>query len=229
MTVKDIQRAIAQRFDGHKYETCNAYIYNWECDFHSTTTSKYHYEVEIKVSRADYFRDFKKWKHELFKAAFAGKKIIVTNNGPVHGDLMFIVDGKKMIIKQDYLYRGDQFKNDGIFYDRQAKIFITNQWDRFDLQEKRYRSYAPATAVRFYNMELTNIPNRFYFAVPVGLIKKQEVPPYAGLIYVDGGGAQIEKEAPFLHKRILDLKTVLLNKFYYDYRKLKAIVDYDNK
>lgn len=46
-----------------------------------------------------------------------------------------------------------------------------------------------------------HIPNRFYYACKKGLIKPEEIPKYAGLIYVDerGGYEEILK-APLLHK-----------------------------
>jgi len=59
------------------------------------------------------------------------------------------------------------------------------------------------------------VPNKFFYAVPDGLIDKKEVPKYAGLIYIKNGMAEIVKRAPFLHKRSNNLKHILLDKFYY--------------
>jgi len=44
------------------------------------------------------------------------------------------------------------------------------------------------------------IPNRFYFACPEGLIKIEEIPEYAGLIYVASFNPYIAKVAPILHR-----------------------------
>ena len=41
--------------------------------------------------------------------------------------------------------------------------------------------------------------NYFYYACPIGLIKKSEVPEYAGLIYCNGKGSYVSKKAPILH------------------------------
>lgn len=41
--------------------------------------------------------------------------------------------------------------------------------------------------------------NFFYYACPVGLIKKEELPEYAGLIYCSPKGSYISKKAPQLH------------------------------
>lgn len=66
------------------------------------------------------------------------------------------------------------------------------------------------------------VPNRFYFAVPKGLIKKKELPKYAGLIEIDEyKNVRITKATPFLHKRKENLNKTLLNKYYYKYTNLK--------
>ena len=52
-----------------QYEITNLFVYNWESDYLTITKSGYVYEVEIKISRADFFNDFKhkKEKHILFE------------------------------------------------------------------------------------------------------------------------------------------------------------------
>jgi hypothetical protein len=48
-------------------------------------------------------------------------------------------------------------------------------------------------------------PNRFFYVVPDGLIKVDEVPKYAGLIYHRGGLLfEVKKSAPLLHKKKVD-------------------------
>jgi hypothetical protein len=68
-------------------------------------------------------------------------------------------------------------------------------------------------------------PNQFYYVVPKGLIKVEELPPYVGLIemdvYTEGDytscypAAGVKKRAPFLHKDILAYESILCPKFYY--------------
>ena len=75
------------------------------------------------------------------------------------------------------------------------------------------------------------IPNRFYYAVPVGLIAKEEVPEYAGLITV-GNFANIIKRAPFIHRRKLEVRKILCDKFYHRWleeRRKGAMLEYDHK
>ena len=60
-------------------------------------------------------------------------------------------------------------------------------------------------------------PNKFYYAVPEGLIQPEEVPTYAGLIWVTNTGGLIEvKKAPYIHKeKYNDAELKLGEKFYY--------------
>lgn len=54
-------------------------------------------------------------------------------------------------------------------------------------------------------------PNYFFYVVPKELIKTEEVPDYAGLIYVGekSGWCDIVKNAPRLHKEKIDLPVAL--------------------
>ncbi len=68
------------------------------------------------------------------------------------------------------------------------------------------------------------LPNYFYYAVPEGLIEPEEVPAYAGLLwlakdYKYGGGIIRKKEAPCLHKtKYTDGELNLGEKFYYNWK-----------
>lgn len=62
-------------------------------------------------------------------------------------------------------------------------------------------------------------PHYFYYAVPKGLITVDEVPEYAGLIYVNeiGFPYEVVKKAPQLHKeKYTPQELNLLDKFYYN-------------
>lgn len=60
------------------------------------------------------------------------------------------------------------------------------------------------------------IPNRFYYACPEGLIKVEDLPPYAGLMWIsDKGAVSIKKQAPFLHKDKNIQEADLLDKYYW--------------
>lgn len=69
LTSKDIQNSLSLRFINHNYLIYNAFIFNWESDFFSLSEAGYVYEVEIKVTRADFKDDFnKKDKHFLLES-----------------------------------------------------------------------------------------------------------------------------------------------------------------
>jgi len=62
-------------------------------------------------------------------------------------------------------------------------------------------------------------PNQFFYAAPRGLIHPDEVPEYAGLLTVSDRcfGADMQKPAPWLHRRKIDPNELdLTDKFYYN-------------
>ncbi len=79
--------------------------------------------------------------------------------------------------------------------------------------------YYESTRVSFVNpQELT--PNKFYFACPEGMVKPEEVPSYAGLIYLPheystSAPCYEAKKAPFMHKHRKDFTGDLMGKYYY--------------
>lgn len=59
-------------------------------------------------------------------------------------------------------------------------------------------------------------PNRFYFAVPDGMVAPEEVPIYAGLLYIGSKGEITKiKESKLLHKTKLNIEKLLCRKFYF--------------
>lgn len=86
-------------------------------------------------------------------------------------------------------------------YKNEAK----NKWAKFALFESRNES--------------TMIPDFFYYCVPENLLSVEEVPEYAGLLYVnDYGFLTTPKSAPRLKQEKTDLsKLNLTDKFYFRY------------
>lgn len=133
---ESILKAVHNYFSGtYKYCIKNSFIfrYDWESDYFCISKEGYSYEIEVKISKADFRNDKKKEKHSLFKE----------------------------------------------------------------------------------NPKSRLIPNRFYYAVPKGLIDEKDLPDYAGLIIIDGTHATIKKSAPFIHKLKYDFRKILCDKFYY--------------
>jgi len=89
--------------------------------------------------------------------------------------------------------------------------------------KKRYKHMRMSDSLKkdLYNKKaLFKIPNYFYYAVPEGLIKPEEVPDYAGLVYLTNVGFRIhyptqmiltEKRAPKLHKYKLEQNDRLIH------------------
>ena len=145
-TEKKIQDKLRMYFmppNTKKYEITNLYVYGWESDYLAVTKSMLAYEVEIKVSKADFNNDFKNKqdKHLLFE------------DGNVIG--------------------------------------------RFP--------------------KGSSMPNYFYYAVPDGLISVNEVPDYAGLLYVQPWGITFVKQPKKLTDEKFDpVKLYIADKFYYN-------------
>lgn len=120
--------------DNYDYLLNNVFMFDWESDLFGISKTGYAVEIEIKISRGDYFQDFKKPKHRLFE-------------------------------------------------ERQG---------------------------------LDNVPNKFLYACPEGLIDPAEVPEYAGLIYTGTkySSFSVRKAPPFIHKNKIDFTERLLSKYY---------------
>jgi len=227
MTSGDIDKILYRHFANYDYKLFNTFVFGgWECDFFAQSSSGYFIEVEIKVSRGDFFVDFKKDKHKVFTDLFDKKLLSVRKTGYNNrGDIILknfscpqfhlsgyrsiargysqIMNGSEELI--EYSYGG-------------PKRFIVNDWsfNRVHIEKSRPKDlYAPATSIEYIDLRERNYPNQFWYAVPTDMVKVEEIPIYAGLIFCDeNGGSRIIKKAPFLHKRKLNLTSILLKKYY---------------
>ena len=154
-TEESIQDVLEKKYlskSSKKYELFNLFVFDWESDYLCITKTGYIHEVEIKISREDFFNDFKNKtdKHNL------------------------LVEGKE-----------------------------------------------------------NASPNYFYYCVPENLISANEIPEYAGLIYViNEEQIKIVKNAPKINKNKPILETFnLTDKFYYNLSswRRKALKTYKNE
>lgn len=83
MVAKDVYRALRVFTHNHDHKFENVFVHSWEADCFSVTSSNYSYEIEVKVSRSDFFNDFKKPKHSLFRGYKTGYGIV---RGQMSGD-----------------------------------------------------------------------------------------------------------------------------------------------
>lgn len=176
MKADEAYRQIGSFVSNHDYKLKNVYVHNWEADSFSVTSTGYSYEIEIKISRSDFFNDFKKDKHHLFKSYKKGWGI----------------------------YKGSSNYNKYSAGTQMVK-------DYPDLADFKIE-YFNISAVQFTNL---HVPNRFYFAVPKDMVKIDEVPEYAGLIYFGTLSAKVVKQAPYLHKEKINVKQMLFDKYFW--------------
>ena len=175
MNSNDIAFAVRRFFSDTRYLCENTYVYNWESDVFFVTKAGYSVEVEIKVSKQDFKRDFEKAKHKLLANHKASRLVMKDYEGPF----------------------GDQFHG-----------------------ERRWEN-ARCTRVNILDNEqvIKKIPNRFYFAMPEGLVEPSEIPTYCGVLWVNGDGqidANRYRVAPALHRLCQNHSQVLLDRFYYN-------------
>ncbi len=210
---RDLQQAVRRLFHNHQYILPNTYVFNWESDLFSVTKSGNVYEVEMKISKADYKKDFEKEKHHLFRSNVQGKSHHITGH-PAHRYEWSVA---RVIGKFSYQEVTWQHPK-GYTRDYRTADYVTGYGNSF-IQRKEVEILAPCTKIVIKPLSDILCPNRFYYASPPGIISVDNLPPYAGLIHVDKEkDAYIVKQAPFIHKRPLlggRLTSILLEKFWY--------------
>lgn len=210
MNCTEIQKQLARYYDNYTYMLFNSYVFDWESDFMAMSKSSYFVEVEVKVTRSDFFRDFgKAAKHRILLDNYLKKTHLIEREEKRYGD--------GDLLARYYPPEVHISPADGIdrLYNRRGKEYryLTNQWHSY-VTHKRHDLRAGTCRVHISPIEKKDCPNTFFYACPFGLIKPEEVPSYAGLMWVDERGIHIAKRAPFLHKRTLDLSKQLLHKFH---------------
>lgn len=227
-----IGQALHRYYENYHFLLSNSFVFNWESDFLARSKQKYFVEVEVKISRSDFLRDFDKPKHEVFKSAHACKAFHVQKTGyDNRGDFLFRIEWKELNAWGNY--RGRKMKeNPDCLYGRKNDVngYWTNQ-DVWHLSDRSKDLYAPATGIQFLDLAKYTLPHQFYFCAPLGLLNREEIPSYAGFMeYGDDGFIRLVKRAPYLHKRKMDLWETLAWKFYWLQRyKTKMTPDLENQ
>jgi len=199
ITEKLIQKSLYRMFHSHRYRFLNVFFFENESDFLSFMPNGFCYEVEIKISRSDFKADFKKNKHVIHEANgqkfYTQKGNLVRMSNP---DWEFCKNFPELVISQEYNTQYSSWRNNRNL----ISLYFT-----------------PYSSVIFREFNNEKLPNKFFYAVPEGLVTKDEVPDYAGLIYIDCGlNAYKVKDAKFIHKEKLDA-TKVFNKMYYSYER----------
>lgn len=210
----NIYEQLYRHFHRYDYRLSNSFVYEWESDFFAQSSSGYFIEVEVKVSRGDFFRDFAKPKHGLFRDIRAGKTHHITHQPTTGGEIGRVKTGKLATTyseKSRWSYADQPGWRSG---QKNGKWgYWVNDYGHCQIEWREQTLYAPATYIDIQPIESIKCPNQLYFACPEGLIKPEEVPEYAGLIYISHY-AKVIKKAPYIHKRKQDMDRVLLKKFY---------------
>lgn len=197
MTAKNIQKALEYKFDKAYVYTNNVYLYNEESDFLSISKDMYTHEFEIKISRSDFKADFKKSRHIEMKAFYSGIGLItVPGRQTVSCNIDVFIDSWSRFKerKSSGHYRNEEWKD---VYPKMREVLCSSE-------------------VTYREVKSSNLPNKFSFIVPEGLVSKDEIPEYAGLFYVNSFGSIKEiKRAKFLHKEPFGKWEELCLKFFY--------------
>jgi hypothetical protein len=190
MTATEIIRAVRELYHNQEYKLNNTYWYGWEADFGCISSNGYITEVEVKISRSDFWADFKKVDKHRYLANHRAEALL----------------------ESKYPFYSLQEKARDEFLARH----LTKEPYEFYLRKDKE---GPSSHVSFCKPS-NRIPNRFYYACPKDLIGPDEVPKYAGLYYYVPNPLYPQqkltevKPAPFLHKEQHDKRDMLLGKYY---------------
>ena len=129
-------------------------------------------------------------------------------------------------------YRNSKFiiPNVYLFNYYESDILVISQNDlinEFEIKTSRSDFFADFKKIekhrKLSDKNKKHKPNRFYYICPENLINKDEVPDYAGLIYVSPSklsSIDVIKKAPLLHNERIDYKKKLFHKIYYRWKDL---------
>ncbi len=133
----------------------------------------------------------------------------------------YLYEVEVKISKSDFAADFIKFKHK-IFEGRNQTEVIKEAKYKYSKRWKKDVRRAPEKKI---NPQEVKMPNKFFFACPDGLLKVEDIPEYAGLIYVTDTAATIIKHAPLLHKRKENIKELLFSKYQWGYINTKNDLD----
>lgn len=172
-------------------------------------------EKYFALNSVRYFMD------NLYVFSWESDKLIETKTGYIYE---FEIKISKADFKNDFKNKVDKHVILGWKKDS-GQVYLPSFLEKCEEMEERAKNsprsiytigYRQANE-KYFRIERYKRPNKFYYAVPEGLIQPEEVPAYAGLIWVTSNGGLIEKKkAPYIHKdKYNDAELKLGEKFYY--------------
>lgn len=138
----------------------------------------------------------------------------------------FAPNSKKYEISNLYIYGWESdyiaVMHSGIMHEVEIKVTKADFKNDFkNKQDKHLLLEGKGKLGKFSGKQ--GMPNYFYYAVPEGVVTPEEVPEYAGLIYVYPWGVTVVKDAKKLTDEKFDAdKFKVLDKFYYNMVHWKA-------
>ena len=176
--------------------------------------------------RLNYFFVSYKYKADgLYVFSWESDKLIWTKSGYIYE---FEIKISRSDFKNDFKHKKEKHIVLASTIDRDKAKEI--QMSLFEQKEQENRHWSREMLERRYGdidamAKGKRMPNYFYYAVPTGMLEPDEVPPYAGLIYIDSEYRYVKqsycivKEAPQLHKtKYTDAELNLGEKFYYNWQ-----------
>lgn len=111
MNEQTIQRTLYSIYDNYEYKLFNVYIYSMEVDFFAISKSGYAIEVEVKISKADFKKDFeKKEKHRRY----ADKSFVIKPNRFMYACPNGLIDVSEVPEYAGLIYIGTHYYNSKI-------------------------------------------------------------------------------------------------------------------
>ena len=177
---------------------------------------------------------FASWKYNidgLFVFEWESDKLIWTKTGYIYE---FEIKISRADFKNDFKHKKE--KHIILKGPTEEERFMPSFYQSYEWNKHLYESIDDCKARikpgDSHLIESHKKPNYFYYAVPEGLIQPEEVPEYAGLIYIlkeyryECQSYVIVKKAPCLHKqKYKDGELNLAEKFWYNWQNDRRLRD----
>lgn len=169
-----IVRCMSNKQTNERMFAIESFVFSEESDFLSFDYQDKTHEFEIKVSRSDFKADFKKSKHARIERIIKGEKLVTIPG-----------EERNKTCNIDHIIRAFE-----VYGDKSRDYY------------KPTNPFKPwYCSVHYMKTDPVNLPNKFSFIVPEGLVDKSEVPHYAGLYYCfPDGQIKCIKRAKTIHK-----------------------------
>ena len=186
------------------------------------TNESFKYTEEFMQRELSYFFARNTIKYEMdgvYIFEWESDKFIETRSGYIYE---FEIKVSKSDFKNDFKHKEDKhiilegakaYKDE--YLPKYYRLIEENRKRGGDWAVNEFKKYADDSP--FYKVDGHKRPNFFYYCTPPDLVTKEEVPSYAGLLYINEYGTiTVVKKAPRIHPdKLTDGELGLGEKFYY--------------